>query len=150
MTYSQDFRRLALRLLLQMNNYRRVANLLHISTSTLHRWKHDKSRKQRSKRRKHIHEVAESVIQRYIDHNPFTTLRDIALHLSTNNNLTVSMKTIQRSLKRLRITKKKAYHHRNVSPVQPDKVVSVRRCLDEGCWSVDECYFSEKVLPNHG
>ena len=152
MTYSLDFRRLALKLFSRMRAYRPVCALLGISTSTLHRWVHSGDINTiRKKRRRPLSTRTQQAIEGFVENNPFCTLNCIAHHLHHACGLKLSTKSVSAALRRLRITKKKAYHKVAVTntPATLQAVGAVAGCLPQA-WSVDECYFSEKVLPSHG
>lgn len=151
--YSIDFKKLAIRLYKKYNNYRKVTNILKISLSTLHSWIHNGIK--RSKRifyKKWFHNVYK-FIKEYVDNNPFISLFDISNEILKSLKIKISQKTISRYLKKLRIVKKKAKHHcreffyNNKVPAFKDKLTSK---INEVVYSVDECYFSEKVNPLYG
>jgi transposase len=153
--YSIDFRKLALRLYKQFKSYRKVAEIMNISTSTIHRWKTkgiEKSPKRQ--RRCKIFEKTRQFIESYLSKNPFTTQWELAVEIMKEYQMKVSLKTISRILKKLSFSKKKAYHY-NVGRFNPPKesicnLITTFEKHPSTLHSIDECYFSEKVLANYG
>lgn len=153
--YSKDFRQLAVRLYNDYKSYRKVAKLLKISVSTVHRWKTKGIGFVKNKFRKsRVFTIISAFVFKYVIENPFTTQWIIAFEIFKKFKLKVSLKTISRTLKRLLFTKKKAYHY-NVGRYNPP-LETIQRLLQEfhdhpnTLHSIDECYFSEKVLAHYG
>ena len=149
--YSKDFRLLAIKLLNRFSNYRKVCSLLHISLSTLHKWKHNGiGFKQRTKRK--LTQLVIDTVDKVVQDNPFVTVKDVVLALM-NKGIKRCNKTVYAYLKKANITKKKAYHYcPQHFHVEKEQTFKEKMLQDANCRfiSVDECYFSEKVLPHYG
>ena len=149
--YSKDFRKLALRLYSQYKNYRKVCSLLRISLSTLHRWKtlgiEHKNRRQRK-----YPDFIFTQIEALVANNPFITIKDVHQVLRTQS-IKRCYKTLCRYFKRRNITRKKAYHC-CLDGIDSEKEHMFMQAMHDSTncikVSIDECYFSEKVLPHYG
>ena len=107
--YSNDFRKLAVRLYKKYKNYRKVASLLHISTSTIHRWNTKGIGTKKTTRKSRVFDKVKDFIVDFIEKKPFITQWEISNEIHDHLNLKISLKTISRILKKLSFTKKKAY-----------------------------------------
>lgn len=156
--YSLDFRRLAVSLYKagMFKTYRHASQAMHISTSTLHRWVH--STDLLPKRRRSLTGSfyrAKDFIRTYVAQNPFTTIRDICNALRCEKQITISVSTCASYVKRLGITRKKAFHHH---PLYLDDAHhatfkhTMVHMVESGkeIVSLDECSFSERILQNYG
>ena len=159
MTYSRDFRLLAVRLYKQFGTYRRVSGLLNVSVSTVHRWTTkgvDGAEAPRRRPPRVVLQEIEQCILAHIERYPFSTIRDVAAGVLAEKKVRLGFKTLSKCMKRLGISRKKAYHK---TPVPTDdhkekafkaQMRDVSATHDVKIASIDECYFSEKVLPNFG
>ena len=159
MTYSRDFRLLAVRLYKQFGTYRRVSGLLNVSVSTVHRWTTkgvDGAEAPRRRPPRVVLQEIEQCILAHIERYPFSTIRDVAAGVLAEKKVRLGFKTLSNCMKRLGISRKKAYHK---TPVPTDdhkekafkaRMRDVSATHDVKIASIDECYFSEKVLPNFG
>ena len=162
--YCARFRELALRILEREGSYRKAAMVLDISSSTLHRWKNaqqpqlQKTKKSRQSRwplsQVHLASLREALLA-----NPVTTLEKLRAVMSAKHGFRFGKRRIRRLLKeglawsRKRTSKQMAPAHRLPGPtaVQPF-CQQVLQAAKSGSLivSIDECYFSEKVLPLYG
>lgn len=87
-------------------------------------------------------------IYKHITENPFTTMGEICKLINSSLYVKLSSKTVAKFIKQLKFSKKKAYHH-NIQAFDYDSktIESLKSCF---AFSIDECYFSERILPNHG
>jgi hypothetical protein len=151
--YSTDFRKIVICKYKKYNNYRKVCSFFNISLSTLHSWVHNGiKQKKRVYTKRWLPKIKNFLID-YIKNNPFVYLQEIILTIKQTFKLSISEKTISRYLKQIKIVKKKAKHYRKeffgndkIKPFE-DKLSKVK---NEIIYSVDECYFSEKVNPLYG
>jgi transposase len=155
--YSVDARKIAVRLYFALKSYRKAAEIAKCSISTLHAWVRMGSKLFPTKR--HFFspkfELTNGTIRDFIKANPFTTLRSIANHVLDKTGVYISTDTCSGFVKKLGITKKKAHHHHPLffeSSHHADfkgKLLPIFEA-DTEIHSVDECNFSERVLPNYG
>ena len=154
--YSLDFRKLAVRLFKKYKHYRTVSRLLNISTSTLHRWIHKGVKaKKRPKRYSKVFLLLKEHIKEYLLSHPFSTILSIVHHVHTLLDIKVSTKTVGKYLHMLAFSKKKAFHQtaQHIDPGIVTKFKEDRTHLKHQSrtfYSVDECYFSERILPSYG
>jgi transposase len=158
MTYSFDFRKLAMRLLAEKGTYRAVSNILHVSISTLHRWKKmgiRGTKRRRQKIRPKLTDHVLEVIRHIIGRQPVTTLDRLKKNLK---EVELCRHTIASALRILRISRKRASHRLGGPSSLPEDSVVYAFCekaslalkADAPVVSLDECYFSERVLPLYG
>lgn len=149
--YSKDFRKLALRLYSQYKNYRKVCSLLKISLSTLHRWRTygiEITKRKQKTNLKHISRIVNDVVTK----NPFVTIKDVQ-HVLKDHGIKRCYKTLCRYFQQNKITRKKAYHYcLPLMSLERERTFKEEMQNFQGCnkVSIDECYFSEKVLPHYG
>lgn len=153
--YSKDFRNIAIDLYNRFKNYRKVANLLKISTSTIHNWVNTTVqivKKREFKPRKFFDNIINE-IRKFVIQMPICTLNCIRKHLKCECNLITTNKSISKTLKRCNITKKKAYF-KNLAKDDTKETQFIEDYnkinKNQEIVSIDECYFSENVLPNYG
>lgn len=155
--YSVDARKIAVRLYFALKSYRRAAEIAKCSISTLHAWVRMGTNLFPKKRLfvSPKFELTKGTIRGFVEANPFTTLRCIKNYVSDEKGVCISSRTCSGFVKKLGITKKKARHHH---PLFFDishhaefkgKVLPIFEAGTE-IHSVDECNFSERVLPNYG
>jgi transposase len=126
---------------------------MNISISTLSTWMNEGiiSRKRKFKPLK-LTNLIKQFIQQFLEKEPFTTITSICIELFKTLKQKVSEKSISKVIKQLDFSKKKAYHFCNRK--DPAKAETFRNKLREKketkLYSLDECYFSEKVLCNYG
>jgi transposase len=151
--YSLDFRLQTLSLYRRLKSYRKVCSLMNISISTLSFWMNKGiiSAKRKFKPLK-LTTLIQQFVEQYLEREPFTTITSIGLELYKSLKQKVSKKSIYKIVKHLKFSKKKAYHFCNKK--NPIKAVAFKDKLKEKrgtkLYSLDECYFSEKVLCNYG
>lgn len=163
--YSADFRCLALRLLKTFGSYHRAAKACGISTSTLHRWNTTLERRTRrmTPKRKLTLVVVDKIKQLLVESTGVLTLNHIQLHLEHSGSR-LCRQTISHAVKHLCGFSRKRVSRRfggKRDPVVQKHLVdafeqTIRQRTRGGptqhspIVSVDECYFSEKVLPLYG
>lgn len=173
--YSADFRNLAIRFYDEGQSFRSIAAHLRISSSTVHRWVKDHetrdnaddpiSERERNNRTvtprtATLFETLSPVVLQMVTANPVTTLEQIRARLrSLGHDLT--RRRVSQLIKHLRFSRKRtskcmsskkpanelnALVHQYCNKVAPrlrDRHKNLVAC-------VDECYFSERVLPLYG
>ena len=150
--YSQDFRRLAVSLYKDGRSFSCVARLLRISSSTVHRWVRSGSVRKRKR-----HPLSDRLLAEVASHvarHPTTTQAHIQAVLRAGGHR-VGLRTVARLLLSLRLSRKRTVHRmaRTACPDRQaasafERVVNTR--TDELVVCVDECHFSERVLPLYG
>jgi len=159
--YSQDFRRLALRVLKQEGSYRRAAAICRVSSSTLHRWANDISQPAliRSKhRRKGLKNSVVAAVHATLEKTPVTTLSRLQHSILSSHGLYLGLRALRRIVKEgVQWTRKRTTHRlHGANHVCPQRVRdfenqfaahSARGAL---IVSLDECYFAERTLPLYG
>ena len=160
MTYSLDLRKAAVRMLSQGNTFRDVAQLVGVSTSTLHRWKTlgvSVARRQITAPKKLTTPVL-TALRDFVQESPCTTLQRMRHHLKTSCSTTICRQTIAKGLRLLRISRKRTSQRLGAaaSLPTPDVIDAFKRNATQALStaplvaSLDECYFSERVLPLYG
>ena len=154
--YSLDFKKLAIRLYKQYQNYRVVTRILNISTSTLHRWVHQGIKARlKPKQPSTMFLLLQHHIKNFLLNNPFSTILSMAQHIHQCLGIKVSTKTVGKYLRHLAFSKKKAFHQ-TARTTAPEALQRFKECRsqwiqqDKVFFSVDECYFSERILPSYG
>ena len=153
--YSPDFRRLAVRLFREGRSYLAVSKLLRISTSTVHRWvKHGHlARKQRPRP---LSTLASEVLRDFVSREPVTTHARM-LAVLRQRGVKLGLRRLSLLLRHLGLTRKRTSKRMSV-PAKDDGKRRIafedhaRRLQSSGSLVVciDECCFSEKVLPSFG
>jgi transposase len=145
-----------MRLYRHYRNYRSVSRVLNISTSTLHRWVHTGIQKmRRPKQHSTQFLLLQQHVRDYLLQQPFTTILSIVHYVQQTVGIRVSTKTMGKYLRMLAFSKKKAFHQ-TAKDIDPQVVMSfkhTRERLNQQSrvfYSVDECYFSERILPSYG
>ena len=164
MTYSSDFRRLAIRLFREIGSYFRAAKMCKISTSTLHRWVTCspvlKAKRKITRRRKLTEELVNTIRQMLVETHGVLSLHHIQLLLLERNGVRLCIPTISAAVRKLcGFSKKRTsrrfggkrdidMHQRLINSFE----TSIRERFRDShrVVSIDECYFSEKVLPLYG
>jgi transposase len=153
--YSPDFRRLAIRLFKRDKlSYWRVAKLLNISSSTVHRWVASngvpcKRRKMRRLTASAIQSLSELLLA-----TPVTTLKLLQQKLH-EAGIGIGVKAVSRAVKdagfsRKRTTKRSGPLRPADPPVAFERELHQRLEQNATVVSVDECFFAERVLPLYG
>ena len=159
--YSLDFQRLAVRLLKSVGSYRKVAAMLKVSSSTLHRWQrlgvHRSVAKPRP-RRKLTPEVCRE-ISSFVAERRVVTIQEIQHHLATQHHRRLCRASVSQAVTKLCGLSRKRTQKCWGRPPNPETVATFREALrpvlgtsqSSSCVvSLDECYFSERVLPLYG
>lgn len=159
--YSNDFRLHAVRIFHLKKSYNRASHTMHISSSTLHRWVNDGIGVVARRKRKpsKVSELVVQVLCNFVLCTPVTTLRQVRLHIDETLGVCLHSQTIARTMKqRCGLSRKRTSKRLSggkSSPL-PEAVLSFTERLTQHVRegnlivSIDECYFSEKVLPLYG
>jgi hypothetical protein len=87
--------------------------------------------------------------------HPFTTILSIAHHIHQTTGIKLSTKTIGKYVHALAFSKKKAFHQ-TVKAIDQENVTNFKASRaafmhsPNVFYSIDECYFSERILPSYG
>ena len=163
MTYSTDFRRLAFANLQHLKGrVRETARLMRVSPSTISRWarnsqwKKSLKRKQRATKYNEIANEVRTFFQNSV--NQASSLNVLQSHLNSKSNARYSYSCIRRCLKSINFSRKrlsnKVLGKSNAADVEEYKrrldLVTQLHKQNTLFVSVDECHFSEKVVPLYG
>lgn len=156
MTYSQDVRRIAVKMYSNFKSYRKVAHIIGISHSTIRRWVTEGVS---FKKRKYLSRFTQStlnIVQEIITtREGIVTQFEILNEIKNRLGIRMSMKTLNRILHKNKYSYKCVSHgndgQKNITRMDEFEKIMVQKFQSgEALISVDECYFSEKVLPNKG
>jgi transposase len=157
--YSKDIRSLAKILYLKIRNFRTVANFIHISKSTIHRWVSNTKFYKIIKHKHRIRKITSNVITyilELIKNNSFIYLREIQLKIEQKFNIHISISRISIILKKNKITKKKVYKTyfgKSIEDIK-DKELTFKDNLKNidinNIISIDETYFHITDIPRYG
>ena len=154
--YSLDFRRLAISIYKKYKNYRKSCDLLSISLSTLHRWvsKGIQVKKRTQFQYRKFNDFVKFIIVDALSKNAFLTLKKLQMVIVACTHECISVKMLGRILKKLGYSKKKAYLKMKSTPTSNEKKNAFSKQYHQinktNIVSLDECYFSENVLPLRG
>lgn len=154
--YSLDFRKLAVSVFKRFKNYRYACSFLSISLSTLHRWvtKGIQAKKRTCFKSRKLTDKVKCVVNDALSKNAFLTLTKIQHIIVSSIGVYVSSKTIGLLLKRSGFTKKKAYLKIRLNDASKERQLVFSKAFtdipSDDIVSLDECYFSENVLPLRG
>lgn len=153
--YSNDFRRLAVRLFRDGRSYLQVSRLLRISTSTLHRWvRLGVTSRIRQPRKRTLTNKCTAIVAEHLSKSPITTQAQIQ-SLLRQHGVRVGVRSVSRLLRTMRLSRKRTVR-RMTSSTCPNAQVSEtfeKEVAARGqglVVCVDECHFSERVLPLYG
>lgn len=153
MTYSLDFRRLALRLLAEHGSFRRAARICKISTSTLHAW-HKNGPQIKKRVRRRLSDACREQVRQLLESQPVTTLRRVKQEMMTRHRLRIGLHSLRNLIHQIGWSRKRTSKRglRSASNERRDTFLAAAQALSatDLIVSVDECYFSEKVLPLYG
>jgi transposase len=153
-----DFRRLAFMHLQRSRSIRQTARVMQVSPSTIHRWKTSsfwvktlpaKRRRRRDDCRTHIIAYFEK------PENRVTATCDALRREVAKLGVSVSNSSIRRCLRDMRYSRKRR-SDKVLGTVSAEKVAAFRQrysaAVKPGTLvvSVDECHFSERVMPRYG
>ena len=155
--YCAKFKALALRVLEERGSYCRAAKFLGISSSTLHSWhRHGIEARIVTKRKAVLCPHKLDCLREVVQANSATTLDRIRSQLRDKHELCVGKRHLRRMLSEgIGWTRKRTSHRLGGPKAQPSETVinafetKLSEHIRQGrtIVSVDECYFSEKVLP---
>lgn len=153
---SIDFRQLAIIHYRRLKSYRKAAKVMNVAASTIFRWVKlgidFKKRKYVSRLYEKTKQYINDIICRY---SGIVTYQFISNELQDIYGVKVSTKSIGRFLQQMEITPKMTCN-KTKSSTSPENVELFKKKLcnlfdtNQTILSVDECYFSEKVLPKRG
>jgi transposase len=154
--YSIDFRRLAFIKYQRCRRIRETARMMEVSPSTVHRWMHSGSWNGVTlhKKRHSSFMLHDSIIRRYLDENQATTIVGLHTHLR-NLGLRMSLSSVRRRVNSLSY-KRKRLSDKVLGFVSKEQIEAYRRRHDviigpsTLVLSLDECHFSENVMPRYG
>lgn len=109
--YSIDYRHIAINLYSLLNSLRKTAALLRVSYSSIHRWINSPERRIYPQRKKEKSDIIAVCLNYLIEHDPFSSLRSVQMHIASQLHCTVSLQLIRSILKSKGFTKKKARLH---------------------------------------
>lgn len=157
--YSRDFRKLALALFNESKSFTKVARLLRCGRSTVYRWvRHGIDVRPRHRHFRSWLDVVGPIVESHLVAHATTTLKhlcEVAREQTGRSVSTRSMTSIVRAIG----YKRKRTKHRGVikdnETQQAKKEAFHRRLKDaiasgSNVVSVDECYFSERIVPLYG
>jgi transposase len=133
---------------------RAVSNLLGVSKSTIHRWMHLKFKAERKGRTRSLI-CYEKVIRDYVGLNPNCRLKDIKEFLKERYEKNVSISTICRYLRLLRISYKKTtiQHYTNWDRLIKQRIEfeeKIKNIPKSRFVSLDESYFYRRMIRSYG
>jgi transposase len=139
------------------NSYsiREVSTIFNIPKSTIQRWIHDSSIILKRKKRPIRFPSILPFIKKYITDNPFTSLLKLRTAIVTSLKISVSLSTLSKYLRSLKITYKRASHKLCSDPVklsnQRKAFISKRKYIsDSRIICIDETYFYSNQIPIYG
>lgn len=154
--YSIDFRRLAFIKYQRCRRIRETARTMEVSPSTVHRWMHSGSWTAVSLKNKRQSSfiLHDSIIKRYVEDNQTMTI--VALHKRLcDQGVRMSLSSLRRRVKSLSYRRKRL-SDKILGFVSAEQVDAYRKRYEELVGpntlvvSLDECHFSENVLPRYG
>ncbi len=163
MVYSEDFRRLVLRMLAKTGSFYRCAKMCGVSSSTVHRWA-TQTRQRNTKHVRHrklTHTVISLIQEELQNSNGLTTLGRIQCVLRSKG-YPLCIKTVsiavrkhckfsrKRASKRFGGNKDAETRRSRIEQFSTSLLPMLSEPQNNLIVSVDECYFSEKVLPLYG
>lgn len=95
--YSKDLKSVAIRLYYKFNSFRKVANLINISKSTIHRWLNNITYK---KNKSNTISQIEPFIKKLLDNDSYITLKIIQTKIKNKFNFTYSLSFIHTFIRR--------------------------------------------------
>ncbi len=163
MTFSSDLKERVIKYHASHNaSYRSIENIFNVGKSTVHRWIH-----QINHQIKRITMECDDKIEQFMQSNPLTILKVVKKHLNDEYNLNVSISSIWRRLRKLKISRKKVSKRKvlpgNTEAKKKELIDRVRNhnrpinCLDETGFEVisnprygyskkgTRCYFDDKT-----
>ena len=153
---SIDFRQLAIIHYHRLNSYRKAAKIMNVAASTVFRWVKNgivvKKRKYFSGMYEKVKQYINDIVAKY---SGIVTYQLISNEIMDLYNIKVSTKSVGTYLRKMNITPKMTCNKTlSTTPQEDIQVFKQRLCglfdTNQTILSVDECYFSEKVLPRRG
>lgn len=150
---SFDFKQLAVTQYFKEKSYRKAAKIMNVAHSSIYRWVNSGIKPKKRKYVSNLLQKSTKYIETMLADNPFLTWHELAWHLQ-KKGLKMSTKTVGRIIKKLGYTYKRAVH---TTPCRwsEDKIKDFEYTLSKvlntnHVISIDECNFSEKLLPFRG
>jgi transposase len=152
MTYSQDVRRIAVKMYRDSKSYRKVGHIIGISHSTIRRWVTEGVSFKKRKYLSRFTQLALKLIREIIaSREGIVTQFEILNEIKNRLGIRMSIKTLNRILHKNKCVSHGNDGQKNILRMDEFEKIMVKKFQsDEALISVDECYFSEKVLPNKG
>jgi hypothetical protein len=159
--YSADFKRLAMRIYHEKKSFKKTAVHMKVSPSTVLCWYRElytvKKKSTQRVRRKVTDEIVKT-LSNFVTTNQVALLRDMRACIQSKHNTLLHRHTLANVLKRECGMSRKRTSKRfaGAATVNPTLVgvfeTKLKEYVTEGRTfvSLDECYFSEKVLPLYG
>lgn len=166
--YSADFRRLAFTKYRKCRCIRETARLLEVSPSTMHRWIHDTwwgktfVARKRMRRARKVSQCVDAAIEAYFDFGDpknermkIACIRSLQRYVKTETSIDLSLSTLSRCVQMHGISRKRL-STKVLGKVAPEKILEYKKRFDTVVMkdtlmvSLDECSFSEKVVPTYG
>lgn len=156
MTYSRDVRRIAVKMYRDFKSYRKVGHIIGISHSTIRRWVTEGVT---FKKRKYLSRFTQSTLnlirEIIASREGIVTQFEILNEIRNRLGIRMSIKTLNRILHKNKYSYKCVSHghdgQKNILRMEEFEKIMVKKFQsNEPLISVDECYFSEKVLPSKG
>ena len=158
--YSKDFRLLALKLYRQHNSFTTVANILHCGRTTVYRWvRHGIGVASRHRHHKTWLHRAGALVGGMLETSPTTTLKEVCRRLFVEHAMRVSARTVCSIVKRVGYSYKRVKCKVDTGSIGLCKEnrfceLFIQHDTDtppeHETLSIDECYFSERVVPRYG
>lgn len=157
--YSDDFRALAVRLIIEQRwSYQQVASMLRVGKGTVHRWVNpspSRLKQPRAQADAAFSTDALAALADFIAQEPCTTQARLQVLMKQRGH-PCGRKKLAAGIRMLGITKKRT--SKRTGPRTSDDASAAYHILMSECFdtvnkivvSVDECYFSERVLPLTG
>jgi hypothetical protein len=161
--YCKRFKALAMRVLEREGSFRKASVFLQISTSTLHRWsKLDLTNitpRRHQPRRSPLCQDIIVKLKALVEAMPITSLQRLRQLMLSMHAVKLGRRRLKRLLQdglkfsRKRTSRRLAPNHKMpTSQTINTFVATAQQAIDRGAMlvSLDECYFSERVLPLYG
>lgn len=155
MTYNKQIRKLAIQMIKKFGIVK-TSNIINISRTTLWRWKNKGiENKQRLFQSKLFNQVKD-ILKTYLELNICTDSKTISIFLKEEHDITISIKTILKFIKKLGFTKKRIRTRGickgDYNLLKNNFITKYKNAIKDkkNIISIDECSFNEKIHPLYG